>query len=398
MDYQTFDPSTCGFPKPHVPVLPTLRPRSLRLRRQAAPHTLASSPNARFYTRGRYAMTDAYRLSDVGPASTLLAPAYHCRTMLDPAIRLGADVALYPLQANLAPDLDGLRSCLATCGKPPAALLLTHFFGFAQPLDDVIALCDAHGIALIEDCSHCLFLPHGQPGPGLRGRYTVASPYKFFPLEDCGTLWANQGAALPETATTTPGLMRELKGLARALQRATAPSRPLPNADTMTLPSPAELRAAAGADRASSMCGTSSQYQRESEHTRSLAVSRWALGHTDTQRLVARRRAHYQTWADAVAHLPHCQALLPALQPANAPYMFPLRLEHTATHFLALKLLGMPVWRWDDMAVSTCRVATDYRTHLVHLPCHQELTDGQMHWMTRTLARVMAMTPMQAVP
>ena len=398
MDYQTFDPSTCGFPKPWVPVLPGVGRHALRVRRQPAGVTLAKAPNTRFYSRGRYALTDAYQLCGVGPGSTLLAPAYHCRTMLDPAIRLGADVALYPVSATLAPDLDGLRACLAACNKPPAALLLTHFFGFVQPLDALLALCMAHGIALIEDCSHCLFLPHGQPGPGLRGRYTVASPYKFFPMEDGGILWANQGAAMPASATSSPGLVQELKGLARVVQEALARTPPLPDAAATAMPGPSEQRPTSDNDRRSTQAGTSPYYQPDCEHTRCLAVSRWALCHTDTQRLVARRRAHYQMWADAAASLPHCQALLPGLAQDTVPYMFPLLLAHPDTHFFALKRLGVPVWRWDDMAVSSSTVAMGYRLQLLHLPCHQELGDAQMNWMMRALAHVLTMAPIPATP
>ena len=35
------------------------------------------------------------------------------------------------------------------------------------------------------------------------------------------------------------------------------------------------------------------------------------------------------------------------------------------------------------MAVSGCPVAQDYRLRLVHLPCHQSLTDADMAAMTR---------------
>jgi perosamine synthetase len=389
MEYQTFDPTSCDFPRPLVAILPALSRHSLRLRRQAAPHALATAPNARFYTRGRYALTDAYRLCGVGPESTLLAPAYHCRTMLDPAIRLGANLALYPLQPNLQPDLDGLIACLQACAKPPVALLLTHYFGFPQPIDALLELCANHGIALIEDCSHCLFLPTDPNGLGQRGRYSVSSPYKFFPIEDGGVLWANHGAALPSQQIKPPSLKQELKVVARALQRAVAAAAlpvtdlPLHQTDRGTQPS-------TGVDSLQSIDGTSSQYDAASEQTRSLGISRWALRHTDTARLVARRRARYQEWTHAVAGQPNCQTLFPELPQDCVPYMFALRIQQPEVHFHVLKRFGVPVWRWDDMAVSSCAVAMDYRTHLLHLPCHQELTDPQMHWLTSTVARVMS--------
>jgi perosamine synthetase len=389
MDYQTFDPSGCNFPRPRVPVLPTLNLRSLRLRRQADAGKLTAATNARLYSRGRYAMTEAYRLSGVGPGSTLLAPAYHCRTMLDPAIRLGAKVALYPVRANLQPDLAGLLACLHACTDPPAALILTHYFGFVQPIDALLELCQSHGIALIEDCSHCLFLPDGATGVGLRGRYCVSSPYKFFPIEDCGVLWANDGADMPSQQTKSPSLALEFKAAARALQGALGSPKPTAS-EAPCQPVMSGPLGLVGADLLNSSVQTSKHYVIAAENTRCLGISRWMMCHTDTQHMMARRRSNYRRWAHAVADLPNCKALLPDLPDGCVPYMFPLEIRQPDSHFFALKRLAVPVGRWDDMAVSACAIASAYRKNLLHLPCHQALTEEQLHWLTNTVARVMS--------
>ena len=95
--------------------------------------------------------------------------------------------------------------------------------------------------------------------------------------------------------------------------------------------------------------------------------------HTDTPRLATRRSAHYRIWANAVVGLPNCHALFPTLPTDCEPYMVPLHLTLPKTHFYQLKRLGVPVWRWDDMAVSSYSVATGYRTHLLHLPATRSL-------------------------
>lgn len=129
------------------------------------------------------------------------------------------------------------------------------------------------------------------------------------------------------------------------------------------------------------------------EHLHSLVCSRWVMRHTNLQRLAERRRQHYQQWVKSLAGLPSCRALFPALPVDCVPYMFPLVIDHPETHFFAFKHLGVPIWRWDDMAVSDCAVATRYRLHLLHLPCHQELTTEQMAWMTRAVVGVMRSQP-----
>jgi dTDP-4-amino-4,6-dideoxygalactose transaminase len=42
------------------------------------------------------------------------------------------------------------------------------------------------------------------------------------------------------------------------------------------------------------------------------------------------------------------------------------------------------------MAVSACPVATGYRTQLLHLPCHQGLSDAQMNWMLALVKDVLS--------
>ena len=286
----------------------------------------------------------------------------------------------------LKPDLAGLAACLAASTKRPAALLVTHYFGFTQALDELLVFCNESGIALIEDCAHCLFLPNNPARTGLQGRYCVSSPYKFFPIEDGGVLWANQEAPLPPQPLQAQGMVQEIKGLARAAQRAW---RQVPLDAAIAHNAAANAVGAEGDDRLHDSEALSPYYDVSAEHTQALAVSRQLLGHTDTELMSQRRRSHYRSWLQAVTGLPHCQPLFADLPQDTVPYMFPLRIDHPEKHFYQLKRLGVPVWRWDDIAVSSCAPAMDFRTHLLHLPCHQALTPEQMRWMTGTMAAVL---------
>lgn len=396
MEYQRFDPTGCGFPKPRVPILPTLSRQSLGRGQSGLFSPLGSGAKTRFFTRGRYALTEAYRQSGVGDKGALLAPAYHCRTMLDPAIRLGAEVGLYALRPDLSPDMDSLATSLAACQHPVKALLVTHYFGFAQDLEPLAGFCGKYDIALIEDCAHALFIKSetntiAKSGAmGKTGRFCVASPYKFFPSEDGGLLWTNGGDEFPADQKPTPTFAQELKGLLHSAQRARDQNRP-PDVKMIDneIQALAGKLALTGHDAREQDTQASKHYLAAEEHLTSLAWSRWVTRHTNVARLADRRRHNYQQWANAVADLPHCRALFPHLPDATVPYMFPLQIDHPEVHFFALKQLGVPVWRWDDMAMSNCRIASTNRLNLLHLPCHQELTAQQMSWMTTAVKQVM---------
>ena len=57
---------------------------------------------------------------------------------------------------------------------------------------------------------------------------------------------------------------------------------------------------------------------------------------------------------------------------------------------------NLAIWRWDEMAVSGCQVATRYRKHLLHLPCHQALAEDEIAWMHTAVSAVMRVVPVPA--
>ena len=382
---QRFDPSPCGFPPPRVAVLPQPEAAELRARRNR------SDASLRWYARARYALTDAYKLCGLNRGGVLIAPSYHCRTMIDPALAIGSQVQLYRLTEDLAPDLATLLPMLANGGDQPRALLVSHFFGMVQSLERIAVVCRAHRVALIEDCSHALprqMAPSTASSVGEVGDLGVASPYKFFACPDGGLLWSNRHA-LPTNTLRPPSWGRELRAVARSV-RALVSRSLLPASDPLH-PQPAlPSGAAEGKAWEEPASGPSDQYDRREESTAPLRVSRCIVAHTDVTRLMSRRRANYQTWVDRVQGLRHCRALFPALRGDCAPYMFPLLLERPESDFPRLKGFGVPIWRWDEMARSECPVAQRYRLALIHLPCHQSLSRAELDWMTSSVASVCA--------
>ncbi len=394
LDYQVFDPAPCHFPRPRVPVLPC----GFQAAGADDAALLADSPKlpGLHYSRGRYALGEAYRRAGLDGGGVLLAPAYHCVTMLDPALALGADVLLYPLLADLGPDPAALDGLVNASAKPVKALLATHFFGFVRDFSWLQAWCAERGIVLIEDCSHTLFSErYRAAGAGRYGRFVAASPYKFFPGADGGWLYAPAPDSLSGATVRPAGWRDELRGLKQWLDAARRPSVGM--ADIAALDG--QLAALAvraphtGADGRQSRSGPSAQYRPASAGTAALRSSRWLAGHVALSAVIGRRRANYRRWLAAVADLPHCRPLYPELPETIVPYMFPLYIDHPLPHFYWLKQLGVPLWRWDEMAVSACPVASGHRLHLLHLPCHQSLRDDEMDWLLAALTKVLRLAP-----
>lgn len=383
-----FDPSPCDFPRPRIPLLPVgLDGVSLN-----KPVPWAPENHFRHFTRGRYALREAYRLCGIGPGSALLAPSYHCRTMLDPALALGGDVLLYPLRPDLSPDLAALDALADQSPAPVRVLLATHFFGIPRDLAALANWCAERDIVLIEDASHALFSEHHRPtGVGGLGEFVVSSPYKFLPSPDGGLLYARDAGRLKSLSTRAPSLFNELRGMHFAWSRTMERRRNRTALDPARLDD--ELRAIAADEYRPAIerrerAGTSADYRPDHEGCAALRFSRLLYRHPDIDFIAQRRRDRYRQWSTATMNLPYCRPLHPGLPEDCTPYMFPLYINQPEPHFYWLKQLGLPLYRWDSIAVSDCPTAGDYRLHLLQLPCHPSLSDSDMDWMIAAVRKV----------
>lgn len=403
LEYQLFDASACAYPRPPVPVLP-VRPQ-LRWWGTAAlaPSVFTGAGRASqligFFSRARYALHEAYRRAGLGPAGALLAPSYHCRTLLDPALSLAAPILFYSLDEQLRPDLAGIEALIIrqqVIGPPVRALVLTHYFGMPQPIQPVLQLCRRYGICLIEDCAHAFFGGHeGQP-LGSQGDYAVASLCKFFPSPDGGVLVRNGGPAEPMAKLPPAGWLAELRALWQLLEAfADCPGAAGADStlDVAGLRQRVEHLRCQALPSAVQSCekqaGVSRFYEIRQESQAGLWLSHALMRYTDVTSLAQRRRANFQAWLATVRDLPHCRPLFSELPEGCVPYMFPLYIDYPEPHFDWLKRLGMPIWRWDEIATSECAVARSYRLHVIQLPCHQSLREAELQWMFAALAAVL---------
>jgi hypothetical protein len=72
------------------------------------------------------------------------------------------------------------------------------------------------------------------------------------------------------------------------------------------------------------------------------------------------------------------------------PYAFPLLIDAAGMGFHRLKMAGIPLWRWEDMAITDCAISRDYRLRVLQLPCHQELRAEELGWMIHTVQTLLA--------
>jgi dTDP-4-amino-4,6-dideoxygalactose transaminase len=365
--------------------------------RRAALPSLLDGADVRLVTSGRIAIGLALRALGVGAGDVVLVPAYHSPSMVPPAHWCGADVAFYRIRPDTAPDLADIEAHLAK-GRVKA-ILATHFFGIPHDLGPLRALCDRHGVGLVEDCAHAFFGARDGAAVGSVGDYAIGSTMKFFPIYEGGCLVSHRHRL--DVALHGAGAGFEMKAALNALEAAFAYGRlpvlrlllALPLRLKSALWNARKSRAANGtaaAAPASALAPSSSDSSFEFDarwaDKRSSWFSRAVLRCVSPARIVARRRRNYQELQRALDGAPGCRPLMTRLPDGACPWMFPLLVDRPQAVFDALQRAGVPMTRfgatlWPGVDASVCANSADLGRRLIAFPCHQALDDAERAWL-----------------
>ncbi|MEM9781880.1 MAG: aminotransferase class I/II-fold pyridoxal phosphate-dependent enzyme [Pseudomonadota bacterium] len=105
-------------------------------------------------TSGGQAMQLALRAVGVRPGDRVLSNAFTLAPVPGALHAVGAEVVLVEIGRDWLIDLDDLADKAASNGA--RVLMLSHMRGHIADMEAILAVCDAHGIALIEDCAHTM--------------------------------------------------------------------------------------------------------------------------------------------------------------------------------------------------------------------------------------------------
>lgn len=334
----------------------------------------------------RAAIRRACDLLGLQPGDEVLAPAYNCGSELDPLRQAGQKVTLFPLDRQTRIDPDAVERLITPRTR---AVYLTHYFGVLHPETRALrALCDRHGLALIEDCALSL-LSGTHPVEGRAGDVAVFCLYKFFPTLAGGALVlnANRLPGIPVFAAPPPRLeaqrhlVRMLPGMQSLLQARRRRSRA--EASRTDAAAPTER------DGLPDM-PTSYYFDPGLTDRRISAFALRPLGCFDVAAAIAARRSNYQAYLALLADLPQACPLFPDLAPETCPLSMPVLVEDRDAIAAALQARGIAATPWwagynrhlDFTGQAEARYLKD---HVLSLPVHQYLGEGAPAHVVATL-------------
>jgi dTDP-4-amino-4,6-dideoxygalactose transaminase len=366
-------------PAMHLPRAPVLGWSSFRGSARPGLHSVDQIEHAAYTTSGRAALYHALRQLDMPPESRVLVATYHCPTMVAPILHANARPHFFPIGRDGLPDLDRITIDPA---QAPRAMIVAHYFGLPHSLAEVRNWCDAHSIALIEDCAHCFFGMAGERPVGGWGDFAAASISKFLPVPEAGLLASSRRPVLP-LGLAARSLIDQLKGLLDLVETGVHFRRlaglnelldPLFKWKNRRNNAPAPASKPPAEDDTDEMI-RSCDMGRISQAP--LWVSRQLTRSLPRDRIVAQRRRNFDHYALALRDIDGARALCEAPADAVAPYVFPLWVDDAERVYQALRALGAPVFRWDRTWPGTPRLPGDqgplWSRHVLQMLCHQDL-------------------------
>lgn len=351
------------FPRPKLPVLPFVNLRDLfSPKRSPLPRRLQGR-TITLTQSGRNALA---LIAASCANRTVLLPAYHCPSMIEPFLAAGAKVALYGIDRLLRPDADSLLRFLT---DDIAAVLFTHYFGFVQDLAWCQDTLRARGITIIHDCAHAWYAVPEMPAAD----YAIASLPKFFAVEEGGLL-VQPGESRGHLELRRVGFRRNLSLALQSLDR----SRLSYLRRALTRLCRRETGRGGKRTGSSEPANVFRYYVPEQRDEAPAVITSILLPLVATAAAADLRRSNYRYMASRLAAVRSVEVLFPQLAEHTVPYVVPVLLRGRDAQFRAIRGAGIPLYRWEELAPSDCSISAKYRESLIQLPCHQDLSRGDL--------------------
>lgn len=351
---------------------------------------------------GSAALSQLADFAGLGQGDVLLMPAYVCGAELGPFEAKGCKFQTYNIQPDLQVDLDDLNRQLNE--HAVQAVLLTHYFGFAQrQMAEIAQLCQIHSVLLIEDCAHALFCTDGTHPVGQYGDYAIFSPRKSLPLTEGGLLVSNRKELTAQTPRKEAPLIPVLDRLINALLNGRKASSDAGSKNVLNAVFQLGLLPLSFGVKAMRIVGQKVKDdwlspELEGDQARPLyslkmsSLSARILGRVDGQEVKRLRQQNYRHWLACVAELRGCTALIPELSAGCCPLYFPVVTMDPATVVEKLQDQGIEAYQWwsnqhHAVGLSLYPHVQKLKQQVVALPVHQGLDTADIDRIAAALGR-----------
>jgi len=165
------------------------------------------SDNYIFLSTGRGGIKHIIGTLKLTTKDEILLPSYLCPWILPPIREEGVNVKFFKIKKDLTVDIDDIKNKVSYNTK---ALLIIHYFGFPQPIEEILDLCESKNLFLIEDCAHAFLSKYNGKLLGSFGNSSIFSYRKTLPVPDGALLVYKNPSLVPMQIDGKINLMRSL--------------------------------------------------------------------------------------------------------------------------------------------------------------------------------------------
>lgn len=322
---------------------------------------------------------------EISPGDRVLVPAYLCAAAVEPILAHGAQVDFYNVRRDCRVDLPDLESRV---GPKTRALLVVHYFGFPQDIQQIKQLCSRFGLALVEDCAHVLNGEFEGRPLGSFGDIGIFSWHKFLSVYDGGELVINRAGRDLRVNWTPESSLFTLKVAKNLLDSSVSAS----GKSLSKIPGAFIQRVDSALRR---LLSSSCQPQVRAPNLNDPAfdphlanwpmsrLSRWILDHSNVSEIVEKRRRNYEFLQERLTRIAGIRPLHSRLPVGVCPLVFPVFFEAFPNAHLSLRQLGIPATTWGFVRYSGIESGVfpdaDFLfDDLVFLPLHQSLEENHL--------------------
>jgi len=335
----------------------------------------------------RVAIRKACDLLGLKPGDEVLAPAYNCGSELDPLRHAGLAITLYPVHKDTRIDLAGIEALVSARTR---AVYLTHYFGFLQPETQALrALCDRHGLVLIEDCA--LSLLSGQtPAEGFAGDISVFCFYKFFPVLGGGAMVINNKDINGEVEFTArvPRSKVNRKRIRHGLEMLLGPRGLSALKSLLRRPKSSQVTPS---DNAVLEMPPHYYFDPDIKDARIDIFASRPIRSFDPNNAIRKRRENYLTYLRQLSGINGVEPLFPNLPDNVCPLSMPVLLkcrDSIADALIEKNIAATPWWSGYNRHLTwgpDCADARYLKDHVLSLPVNQHLGDVEIAYIISQL-------------
>ena len=325
---------------------------------------------------GRDSLALIVSILGLTPDDEVLLPSYLCPEILRPFREAGITPAFYRINRNLSADLDDIERRIRIRTR---AIMVIHYFGYPQPIEELKKLSEEHSLYLIEDAVQSFLSKYNEQPLGAAGDLAFTSFRKFLPVLDGSSLLINTsrvGSSNVKWARTssTRLLYLCLRHLGMSLKDLYLKARLVPKPLFLWL-----------LTRADEMVNTYAKPARISLLSKSL------LCKADFDEIVSRRRTNFKHLLDNWS-FDMIRPLFDSLPPGVCPLGFPVIIEdrdYVRQELIRRKVYSPIHWNLPpDIDEKEFRISWEISRHILTIPVDQRYGLQDMHYILEQIQEI----------